>query len=170
MRHVPAIVRRWLVRRHYITTNHPKSSANGYGANLVIAEMLQIVRASGLREVFNDFVTWAWRVLGPPDIELDEKELDAQWKDQSMTTAREAVLQWYAEIKTDAKAEGKLEGKIEGEVAALQKSLLSLLQVKGLPITEEETAKITACTDPNTLLKWQARIFQANTVAELLAE
>lgn len=60
-------------------------------------------------------------------------------------------------------AEGKAEGKAEGEADAI----VLVLQARGLPVTAEQQARITGCTDLDQLSRWVARAAVVQATAEL---
>jgi len=65
------------------------------------------------------------------------------------------------------KAAGKAEGKIEGEAAGQARSILRLLEMRGIPVNENQRTDITSCTDPETLDRWLERAFSATDAEEL---
>ncbi|MBO0831411.1 MAG: hypothetical protein J2P29_05520 [Actinobacteria bacterium] len=58
---------------------------------------------------------------------------------------------------------GLAEGKAEGEANAI----MLVLQARGLPVTAEQEARITGCTDLDQLNRWVARAVVVETTAEL---
>ncbi|WP_437642678.1 hypothetical protein [Sorangium sp. So ce854] len=65
--------------------------------------------------------------------------------------------------------EGKLEGIREGEVKGKRDTLLRLLARAGLVLTEDESARIQACTDVATLDRWIENVLGAKSAAEVLS-
>lgn len=65
---------------------------------------------------------------------------------------------WYAE------------GREEGRVEAKAEALLVLLQARGLPITDEASAKVHKCTDIAVLDAWFRRAATATTIDEVFRE
>jgi hypothetical protein len=61
------------------------------------------------------------------------------------------------------KAEGKAEGRAEGEAEAI----LLVLEARGLDVTSEDRARITACTDLIQLKTWVTRAVTIKTTSEL---
>lgn len=59
---------------------------------------------------------------------------------------------------------GELEGKREGK----REALLRLMARMGIALTEEERARIHACTDVATLDRWFDNAFGSKTAAEVL--
>ncbi|GAA3709904.1 hypothetical protein GCM10022224_089320 [Nonomuraea antimicrobica] len=68
-----------------------------------------------------------------------------------------------AEGKVEGKAEGKVEGKVEGEV----RSILLILNARGLHLTDEARTRITECTDPDILESWITKAITATSTDEL---
>ncbi|WP_433930021.1 hypothetical protein AB3662_39625 [Sorangium cellulosum] len=61
--------------------------------------------------------------------------------------------------------EGKLEGMLEGK----RDTLLRLLARAGIGLTEDESARIQACTDVATLDRWIDNVLGAKTATEVLS-
>lgn len=59
-----------------------------------------------------------------------------------------------------------LEGKAQGEA----KGVLRVLEVRGLPVSVEARARITACTDLDLLNDWLDRAGSVESAEELFAE
>lgn len=57
----------------------------------------------------------------------------------------------------EGKAEGKEEGKAEGEARGEAKGVLRVLEVRGLNVSDESRARISACTDLDRLNDWLDR-------------
>jgi len=60
---------------------------------------------------------------------------------------------------------GKLEGKLDG----LRDALLRLLARAGIALTEDDHARIEACTDAATLDRWVENVLGAKTAADVLS-
>ncbi|MEU2722241.1 hypothetical protein [Streptomyces smyrnaeus] len=56
-----------------------------------------------------------------------------------------------------------LEGKAEGQ----RQSILRLLEMRGIPVSDSQRARINGCTDPQTLDHWLERAFSATRAEEL---
>lgn len=50
-----------------------------------------------------------------------------------------------------------LEGKAQGEARGEAKGVLRVLEVRGLPVSDEVRARVTACTDLDRLNDWLDR-------------
>jgi len=57
----------------------------------------------------------------------------------------------------------------DGELKGLREVLLRLLGRAGIPLSEEERARILACTDPETLERWTENVIGAKTAADVLS-
>ncbi|XXY50165.1 hypothetical protein WME91_03320 [Sorangium sp. So ce269] len=64
---------------------------------------------------------------------------------------------------------GKLEGMREGKLEGKRDTLLRLLARAGIVLTENESARIQACTDIATLDRWIDNVLGAKTAAEVLS-
>ncbi|MGW7383423.1 hypothetical protein [Streptomyces sp. NPDC054794] len=69
-------------------------------------------------------------------------------------------------VRETAYLEGKVEGKVEGEA----KGVLRVLEVRGLPISDEVRERITACTDLDRLNDWLDRAGTVACAEELFSE
>lgn len=67
----------------------------------------------------------------------------------------------YGEVKW---AEGLAEGKLK----ARREMLLRLLSRAGIPLTDEDRARIQGCGDAATLDRWIDNVFGAKTAADVL--
>ncbi|WP_437949677.1 hypothetical protein WME98_01720 [Sorangium sp. So ce296] len=65
--------------------------------------------------------------------------------------------------------EGKLEGIREGELKGKRDTLLRLLARAGIVLSENESARIQACTDIAILDRWIDNVLGAKTAAEVLS-
>lgn len=66
------------------------------------------------------------------------------------------------EIRDEGRAQGRAQGRAD--------SLLLVLDVRGIALTEEAREKITACTDTHLLHQWLQRATTATTAEEVFAE
>lgn len=73
------------------------------------------------------------------------------------------AIEHFGRGKAEGKAEGEAKGKAEGEANAL----LMFLYARGLQVTEEEKARIAACTNIDQLRTWVVRAAIVTTTAEL---
>ncbi|WP_328749732.1 hypothetical protein OHT57_30430 [Streptomyces sp. NBC_00285] len=78
-------------------------------------------------------------------------------------TVRETA---YLEGKSEGKAEGKAEGRAEGEA----KGILSVLEVRGIPVPDRVRERITTCTDPDRMDAWLERSRTVERAEDLFAE
>jgi hypothetical protein len=77
-------------------------------------------------------------------------------------TILEALMQqetypYQSKLLADREARGKAE------------TLLELIEVRGLPITENQRRQIESCKDPTQLKVWVKRVLQAPSVADIIA-
>ncbi|WP_438018469.1 hypothetical protein WMF18_05075 [Sorangium sp. So ce315] len=78
-------------------------------------------------------------------------------------------LEGMREGKLEGMREGKLEGMREGELKGKRDTLLRLFARAGLVLTEDESARIQACTDVATLDRWIENVLGAKTATEVLS-
>ncbi|MFI7698212.1 hypothetical protein [Nonomuraea sp. NPDC049480] len=76
---------------------------------------------------------------------------------------RDMIARWQAEGEAKGKAEGKAEGKAKGEA----KSILLVLEARGIPVPDEAKTRITECTDLDILESWVRKAATAASVDEL---
>jgi hypothetical protein len=63
-----------------------------------------------------------------------------------------------------------LEGKTEGRAESRAEDILRVLSVRGLTVSDDDRARITTCTDLDTLMTWFDRSLTATTAEDLFAE
>ena len=64
--------------------------------------------------------------------------------------------------------EGVARGEVRGEARGKAKSLLNLLEARGIAVSAAMRTKILACTSSATLDRWQKNALQASSVSEVL--
>ncbi|MFG1945147.1 hypothetical protein [Nonomuraea sp. NPDC048826] len=69
-----------------------------------------------------------------------------------------------AEGKVEGKAEGKVEGKVEGKAEEAARSVLLVLEARGLEVPDDARARISSCTDLARLEAWVVRAATAQTL------
>jgi PD-(D/E)XK nuclease family transposase len=127
---------------------------------------------------------WAWLFVHapelaevPPDWPAGPYRAALELANQATFTQSEldAYRKVFDEIQqvrdlAEAKwAEGKAEGLAEGEVKAKREALYRLLLRAGLAVTDDDRARIEACTDPATLDRWFDNVLGASSTADVLA-
>ncbi|MFI6964872.1 hypothetical protein ACIBN5_24180, partial [Streptomyces sp. NPDC050255] len=70
------------------------------------------------------------------------------------------------EIRDEGRAQGRAQGQAQGQAD----SLLLVLDVRGIALTEEAREMITACTDTHLLHHWLERAATATTAEEVFGE
>jgi hypothetical protein len=66
------------------------------------------------------------------------------------------------------KREGKREGELEGELKGLVKLVLTILELREIPVSRATKARIRACKDLEQLERWAARAKRVGSIDELL--
>jgi hypothetical protein len=105
---------------------------------------------------------------------FSQTELDAYRKvfDEIQQVRDLAEAKWAegeAKGKAEGLAEGKAAGLAEGEVKAKRETLFRLLLRAGLAVTDDDRARIQACTDPATLDRWLDKVLGARSTNDVLA-
>jgi len=72
--------------------------------------------------------------------------------------------------KAEGRAEGLVEGRAEGLVEGVQRSLLQLLDARGIPLEAADRARIVEEQDLRRLERWHARAAHAASIADVLAD
>jgi hypothetical protein len=65
--------------------------------------------------------------------------------------------------------QGELKGLREGKLDGLREALLRLLARAGIALSDDDRARIQACTDPATLDRWIDNVLGAKTASEVLS-
>jgi hypothetical protein len=81
----------------------------------------------------------------------------------------EGIREGKLEGIREGKLEGIREGKLEGELKGKRDTLLRLLARAGIPLSENESARIQACADIATLDLWIDNVLGAKTATEVLS-
>jgi flagellar biosynthesis/type III secretory pathway protein FliH len=102
------------------------------------------------------------------ELQAYEKARDEIRQVLEIAAARWAEGLAEGEIKGFAKGEtaGVVKGKVEGKVEAI----LAVLAARGVPMSHEVRARISACTDAATLDRWIVRAVTAASAEEILSE
>jgi hypothetical protein len=83
--------------------------------------------------------------------------------------AQKLIDRGKIEGKLEGIREGELKGIREGELKGKRDTLLRLLARAGIVLTENESARIQACTDIATLDRWVDHVLGAKTATEVLS-
>ncbi|MFI0423110.1 hypothetical protein [Spongiactinospora sp. 9N601] len=65
---------------------------------------------------------------------------------------------------------GREEGRQEGRLAGKASMLLCILAERGVPLSDADRERITACTDPTLMDTWADRCLTISSTEELFAE
>jgi hypothetical protein len=63
----------------------------------------------------------------------------------------------------------RLQGRAEGEATGQAKSIITILDDRGIAVEDTDRERILACADPETLGTWLHRSLRISTVSELFA-
>ncbi|QNP64748.1 hypothetical protein [Streptomyces genisteinicus] len=67
------------------------------------------------------------------------------------------------EIREEGRARGRAEGRAEGEA----RSVLLVMERRGIDVPDDVRERISTCTDPDTLLEWLGRAVTATSAEEV---
>ncbi|GLZ12241.1 hypothetical protein Acsp04_24760 [Actinomadura sp. NBRC 104425] len=79
----------------------------------------------------------------------------------------ETARAWIAEGKAQGIAEGKAQGIAEGEAVGEAKSVLLILEARGITVTDEQRQRVLTCTDLQQLETWVRRAATISSADEL---
>ncbi|MGK4006935.1 hypothetical protein WMF31_30210 [Sorangium sp. So ce1036] len=71
-------------------------------------------------------------------------------------------------LEAQGRKKGRAEGEAKGRAEGRQEALMTLLRARGLSPSQDDEARIRACTDPARLDRWIARAATATSVREAL--
>jgi hypothetical protein len=76
----------------------------------------------------------------------------------------------YLEGKAKGEAEGRAKGEAEGRAEGEAKSVLRLLERRGIAVPDDARERILGCTDLDTLRMWFDRAYDLTHIGELFAD
>ncbi|MCP2291030.1 hypothetical protein [Nocardia amikacinitolerans] len=85
---------------------------------------------------------------------------------ETLMTATLHNYEYQSDFARRYYADGQMKGEAEGEVRAL----LTVLEARGIPVSDEVRERITECTDTDLLAEWVRRAVTVATAEELFAE
>ncbi|MEV0260882.1 hypothetical protein AB0I49_05980 [Streptomyces sp. NPDC050617] len=104
-------------------------------------------------------------------IELTELGLGKAPAAQIWRDLMAADLSFFrSETSQRLRAEGEAVGVAKGEAVGVAKSILTLLDQRGIEVSDEARERITACQDIETLFTWLARVNTADSTADLFED
>jgi hypothetical protein len=83
--------------------------------------------------------------------------------------AQKLIERGKLEGKLEGRLEGKLEGRLEGKLEGKRETLLRLLARAGIRLTDDDRARIHACSDLATLDRWVDNVLGAKTATDVLS-
>ncbi len=75
----------------------------------------------------------------------------------------------YDQLRREMQAIAFRDGQIDGQIKGLRDALLRLLTRARIALTEEDRARIHACTDAETLDRWIENVLGAKTAADVFS-
>jgi hypothetical protein len=82
----------------------------------------------------------------------------------------EGWTEGLAEGETKGRTEGLAEGLAEGEARGLAVALVSILEARGLALTDEDRQQILGCRDLARLRRWTRRVLGVDSVDDLWSD
>ena len=79
-----------------------------------------------------------------------------------------AIVEMKRESEARGEARGEAQGEARGEARGHARSLLTILDERGVPVSDEAQARILAASDPETLARWLRRAVTAASIDEVL--
>ena len=118
---------------------------------------------------------------GDPELEKAWEQVDRLNQDpetRALAYHRETSLLLYQSDlasahrrgEADGEAKGEAKGKAEGRAEGKAEAVLSVLEARGLPVGEQQRARVLACTEVETLDRWLQRSVTAATIEEVFAD
>jgi hypothetical protein len=78
---------------------------------------------------------------------------------------RDGRVEGKLEGRVEGKLEGRVEGKLEGKLEGLVELVLTVLELRAIPLDEQAEARIRGCEDPRLLERWAERAKRAESLA-----
>ncbi len=99
--------------------------------------------------------------------EAARRVLEAEMNLENYEVQSEFLRKLKASAQAQGEAQGHAQGQAEGRREALTCAVVEVLAARGLAVTDEQRARITACTDPDALVAWLQRAATASNADEL---
>lgn len=157
----------WAEREVELAILSAMAHGNGTGGLAVVqAALVALGRLD--REHAAVYFQIIWDVLREPmqrALEALVMERQTEGKIEFPPFAQRIFERGVHEGKLDGLREGELKGKLDG----LREALFRLLARAGIALSEDERARIQACSDPITLDRWIENVLGAKTASEVLS-
>jgi PD-(D/E)XK nuclease family transposase len=164
--------------------NMTERSSKNHGLLQVQYAFLELPKVPPQRPEKPGADLWAWLFVHAPELTempadfspgpfRDALELAVQAKFsptelEAYQKVRDEIRQ-VLEMIAEGRVEGEIRGEIKGEIKGKRGTLLRLLARAGITLTEDERARIAACTDAETLDRWSENVLGAKTGAAVLS-
>ena len=80
-----------------------------------------------------------------------------------------SVYPYPSQLRLQGREEGREEGRAEGEAAGQAKSIVTILDDRGISMEDADRERILGCADPETLETWLHRSLRISAISELFA-
>lgn len=152
---------------------HDDSQESAGIAYTTLVALLHLPNKEMDSESAQAYLLTIWRGLGALAKKIVEQRLmqSGVLKNllQEITPQEKHILQRLKEVTGRWQAESKAEGKAEGTVLALRWTLLDAVELRKIPISSEERARIETCNDEALLRTWVHNAFTASTAEALFS-
>jgi hypothetical protein len=141
--------------------------ADGHHAEAVINSLSAALDTLGgdTGALYHDYVLSRFSAAARKLLEETMKLDNYEWQSEF---ARTHIAQGRVEGKAEGKAEGMAEGKIEGQATGEAKSILLVLDARGITVPDHIRERVTGCTDIEQLDRWIQRATVVDHAEQLL--
>jgi hypothetical protein len=80
-----------------------------------------------------------------------------------------SVYPYPSQLRLQGREEGREEGRAEGEAAGQAKSIIAILEDRGISVDDADRERILGCADLKTLETWLHRSLRVSAIGELFA-
>ena len=144
------------------------ASAGGW-----ISTLETIARDPALRHVASAILVYLLRVLDDETMTAFHVMLATQApvaEGLTMTYAEKLITQGLERGRAEGKLEGRREGKLEGDLERAATSVLQVLEARGLPVGDDQRARIRSCVDAEQLTRWLKAAVTADSTSAVFSE
>jgi hypothetical protein len=154
-------------------------SSKNHGLLQVQYAFLELPKMPPIRPALPGADLWAWLFVHAPELTEVPADLAPGPFGEALELANQAKFT-MAELDAYEKTRDEIrqvleiskarwaEGRVEGKLEAKRETLIRLLGRAGIALTDDERARIEACSDAATLDRWIDNVFGAKTAAEVL--
>jgi hypothetical protein len=134
------------------------------------------------REPDTGAMLWAWLFVHAPELQEIPSDLPPGPHREALELANEArftqaerdayrkvmdEIQQARDYGAAQRAEGFSEGEARGEIKGKREDLLALMSHAGIALSDEDRARVRACTDVDVLRRWLMNVLGAKSSADV---